>query len=139
MRGQRQRADKERWRALNCGRDGASESSSGTRRPRWPGEVGWGVRRDHRGEPSGRDAQVRIPQEACDVRPVGPGVEHDADPALPADVGRPEVALWVARDEVVLRAELEGDPCREVGRAVVVIVEHRKPLPLSRANQVGSP
>ena len=62
----------------------------------------------------------RLLDEPRDHGPVGPGVEHDADPAAAADVGRPEVALGIRLDERLLRTQRRGKPDRQVRGAVVV-------------------
>ena len=73
---------------------------------------------------------IRVLNEFCDHPPVRRRIEHDAHPAPVSHVRGPEVAPRMELHESLLRSERSRQPHREVWRAVVVIVEHRKRVAL---------
>lgn len=71
---------------------------------------------------------IRFLDELGDQLPVRLRVEDDADPALRADVRRPEVALGIAPHQRLLRADGRREPDRQMRCAVMVVIEHGEHL-----------
>jgi hypothetical protein len=75
---------------------------------------------------------TRVSDELRDPLTVRLGVEYDADPAPASHVRGPEVTRGIELHERLLQSSGSRQPYREVWRAVIVIVEFRERLAVSR-------
>src|SRR5688572_15946494 len=83
---------------------------------------------EHCDELFGCDQPIALLDELGDQRPGDPTAIHvDSDPALVADVGRHEEALWLASDQHGLSAFFRLDPHRWPTTFVVALL-HREDL-----------